>query len=116
MVSPLNTFPIRPAAGAERALFHAVLAASLAIPWILTTTAVALVPPDAPDFVEPLPTTGIATVQEQSSSFITHGGTFSVPLYAWTIVGFSMIVMAIAALYFNRRRESYVPRAKRLQK
>ncbi|MEM2124472.1 MAG: hypothetical protein QXL43_04010 [Methanolinea sp.] len=112
----MNSSPMRPAAGTERALFRAVLAASLAIPWILATTAVALVPPGAPDFVEPLPTTGTAAVQEQPGSTTTQGGTPTVPLYAWTIVGFSMIVVAIAALYFIRRRETYVPRAKRLQK
>ncbi|HOS82341.1 MAG TPA: hypothetical protein PK445_06405 [Methanolinea sp.] len=81
----------------------------------------AVVPPGAPDIVEPQPTQTPFTQASFTQPAPAHGysvvgDSFSVPLPAWTVIGLVMIGAVVVAFFLLRRPDEYVPRSKRLRK
>jgi len=76
----------------------------------------AVVPPGAPDIVEPQPTQTPFTQPAPAHGYSVVGDSFSVPLPAWTVIGLVMIGAVVVAFFLLRRPDEYVPRSKRLRK
>jgi len=93
---------------------------SLALLILALNTAVAgvsaVVPPGAPDIVEPQPTQTPFTQPAPAHGYSVVGDSFSVPLPAWTVIGLVMIGAVVVAFFLLRRPDEYVPRSKRLRK
>lgn len=93
---------------------------SLALLILALNTAVAgvsaVVPPGAPDIVEPQPTQTPFTQPAPVHGYSVVGDSFSVPLPAWTVIGLVMIGAVVVAFFLLRRPDEYVPRSKRLRK
>jgi hypothetical protein len=103
-----------PAGGKGRAALSVVLLVLVLNTGIWGVSAV--VPPGAPDIVEPSPTQVSFTQPAPAPGSFVTGNPFPVPLPAWTVIGVVMIGAAVAALVLLRRRNEYVPRARRLRK
>ncbi|MDH7510797.1 MAG: hypothetical protein QHH04_07120 [Methanolinea sp.] len=76
----------------------------------------AVVPPGAPDIAEPSPTQVSFTQPAPAPGFSVTGDSFSVPFFAWMVIGMVMIGAVVVAFFLLRRPDEYVPRSRRLRK